>query len=77
MITVIRISKARATGHVADRETVKLVMKAMDPEWMSLRATHKLKKRKSTYNESNEMQQMVWTFLLAEAIPSSGSHCLY
>ena len=46
LITVIRISKARATGHVADRETVKLVMKAMDPEWMSLRATHKLKKRK-------------------------------
>ena len=46
LITVIRISKARATDHVADRETVKLVMKAMDPEWMSLRATHKLKKRK-------------------------------
>ena len=46
MIAVIRISKARAIGHVADRETIKLVIKAMDPEWMSLRATHKLKKEK-------------------------------
>ena len=38
--------KARAAGLVVDRETIRLVMKAMDPEGVSLRATHKLKSRK-------------------------------
>ena len=36
----------RAASLVLDRETISLVMKAMDPEGVSLRATHKLERRK-------------------------------
>ena len=50
--------KARAAGLVVDRETIRLVMKAMDPEGVSLRTTHKLKRRKYIYNGSNEIWHM-------------------
>ena len=38
--------KAQTADLVVDRETVTLVMKAMDPEEVSLRATRKLIERK-------------------------------
>ena len=50
--------KARAAGLVVDRETIRLVMKVMDAEVVSLRATHKLKRRKYIYNGSNETWHM-------------------
>ena len=44
--------KARAAGLVVDRETIRLVRKALDPEEVSPRATHKLKSRKYISNVS-------------------------
>ena len=50
--------KARATDLVVDKETIRLVMKAMDPEMGFVRATHKLKRTKYICNESNEIWHM-------------------
>ena len=50
--------KARATDLVVDKETIRLVMKAMDPEMGFVRATHKLKRTKYICNGSNEIWHM-------------------
>ena len=47
--------EARVAGLVVDRETIRLVMKAMNQEGVPLRATHKLKRRKYICNGSNEI----------------------
>ena len=51
--------KARATDLVVDKETIKLAMKAMDPEMGFVRATHKLKGQ-NTY-AMDQMKYGTWT----------------
>ena len=46
---------ATAASLVIDRETIRLVIRAMDPQRVSLRATHKLRRRKYICNGSNEI----------------------
>ena len=50
--------KEQAAALVVDRETIRLVMKVMDPEVVSLRGTHELKRRKYICNGSNETWYM-------------------
>ena len=40
------------------RETIRLVVKAMDSEGVSLKATYKLKRKKQICNGSNEIRQL-------------------
>lgn len=47
---------AQTAGLVLDMETIRLVMKAMDSEGGSLRATYNLKLRKQACHGSNEIR---------------------
>ena len=50
--------KKQAAGLAVVRETIRLAMKAMDSEGVSLRATYKLKRGKQICNGSNEIRQL-------------------